>query len=426
MMLIVRQISNLAYLISRRLARWKYRDAAAKHSPLLVWPPIKTSEELEDVVGWITWYIPEKSGLIVSLVGTPDLIARYGTRIAQRNVRLLSQIADEGFGTIVIRKDTLRNCLSALMRFNAKLECIDREFFSYHESLAFQRIYARHDTDSIRDLRKRLEQASETNYKTIYNKYKGCRRSFVLGTGPSVQKILETEIFPDDLVIACNSLVKNHAVLAHTRPAILAFADPVFHFGRSTYARVFREQLISAVGRTNLICVVPPEHGLLLALHCPELISRLIVLPAGHTFNLPTPDNRTVRGTDNIMTLYMLPIASAMAQEVYVVGADGRVETDNYFWKHDRGSQYNDLLKFAFDAHPSFFRDRDYKAYFQKHCATMEAMIAEGERRGIRYYSVSHSTVPALRKRMLGTDFRGERSIGRAQQVGATRSKNAV
>lgn len=411
-MLSSRYASYLVYRRLQRLARKKYRESAAKRCRLLVWPPVTNVEELEDIVEWLAWYVPEQSGLNVSLVGTPDVMARGAARIAQRNVELSPRITDDVFETVLIRKDTLRNTLDALMRFNAKLECIDKQFFSYHESIAFQQIFTLHDTASLRGVRNRLEHESRRNYESVYSRYHGCRRAFVLGSGPSIQEIFKLDLTPDDLVIACNSLVKNHKLLAYVRPAIFTFADPVFHFGRSTYACRFREYVTAADSNMNFVCIVPPEHGLLLALHYPHLVPRLIVMPSGREFNLPTPSQRSVLATANIMTLYMLPIASAMAQEVYIVGADGRVESDHCFWKHDQDSQFGDLMKTAFDAHPSFFRDRDYKAYFSKHCNTMEAMITEGERRGIRYYSVSHSTVPALRQRTWAHSILGKQVVG--------------
>ncbi|WP_145986438.1 hypothetical protein [Methylocaldum marinum] len=398
MMLIVRRISYFAYIVLRRIARWKYRESNVKRSRLLVWPPASNLEELNDIVDWIAWYIPAQSGLSVTLVGTPALAAERGYSMPAE-VTFLTRIADESFETVLIHKHTVRCSLEALERFNAKLECIDKRFFTYHESVAFQRIYALHDTVSLSDTRKKLEEVSRKNYEFLYSRYKGCQRAFVLGTGPSIQQIFHIDVSQDDLVIACNSLVKNQKVFSYARPAVLTFADPVFHFGRSAYAQQFREHLASLSSDTNVFFIVPPEHGLLLALHYPSLISRLIVLPVSPEFNLPTPENRKVQVADNIMTLYMLPVASAMAQEVYVIGADGRAQADNYFWKHDQDSQYGNLMKTAVDAHPSFFRDRDYKAYFKHHCDTMEALISQGERRGVRYYSVSSSTIPALRQR---------------------------
>jgi hypothetical protein len=76
------------------------------------------------------------------------------------------------------------------MAFNAKLDSIDKYFFGVHESLAFERIYESHDTEELSRLRDELEQISDANYRTLYDRYKGCKRAFVLGTGPSLQSAL--------------------------------------------------------------------------------------------------------------------------------------------------------------------------------------------------------------------------------------------
>lgn len=396
-----RHAAYFGYLVVRRIARWKYRDSSAKQSRLLVWPPITGTEELADVLDWLGWYIPPGTGLNVTVVAAPDIVrvAERKEWKEQQNISVVSRLGDRGFETILIRRDTLRNCIRATARFNARVECIDRHFFGVHESLAFERIFGKHETAPIGKLRDKLRQVSESNYRMVYGRYRGCRRSFVLATGPSIGKVFDIGPSPDDLVIACNSLVRNSRVLAYARPALLAFADPVFHFGRSAYARQFRQHVLGYVSRNDCFCVVPPGRALLLALHFPALVPKMIVMPIGRRLNFPVPGNMAVQAKDNIMTLYMLPIASALAKEVYVLGADGRAVTDSYFWQHDPESQYGELYASALDAHPSFFRDRDYGAYFRRHCATMEALVRHGERRGIRYCSLSRSTVPALQAR---------------------------
>jgi hypothetical protein len=283
--------------------------------------------------------------------------------------------------------------------FNAKLDSIDKYFYGIHESLAFERIYESHDTEELSRLRDELDQVSDANYRTLYDRYKGCRRAFVLGTGPSLQTSLDIDFSPADLLIACNSIVKNEKILNHTQPTVIAFADQVFHFGRSDYAKQFRVDLIKAVERLGCFCIVPPERGLLLAMHFPEVASRLITIPFNGTLNLPTPENRRVKVTENIMTLYMLPIASAMAEEVYIGGADGRDQKEQYFWKHDKTAQYCDLLNSVWDAHPSFFRDRNYDAYYADHCRTIEELMRYGEDHGVKYCSLTPSRIPALAKR---------------------------
>jgi hypothetical protein len=99
------------------------------------------------------------------------------------------------------------------------------------------------------------------------------------------------------------------------------------------------------------------------------------------------------------MTLYMLPVASAIAEEVYVIGADGREKNEHYFWKHHETTQYGDLLSSVRDAHPSFFRDRNYNAYYEEHCRTIEELMRYGESHGVRYHSLTPSRIPALANR---------------------------
>ncbi len=392
------------HLLQQRLANRKYRPDPGKRYRLIVWPRICKREELEDVVHWLAWYLPEKSGLTVTVLASRRLARDLEMRKpnVQENVRLLSgKPSSKSFDTVLVYKNTLWNSLGALVAFNAKLDSIDKHFFAVHESLAFERIYQSHDTEQLSRARNELDRTSEANYRALYDRYKGCRRAFVLGTGPSLQMALRMDFLPDDLVIACNSIVKSERMLDHAQPDVLAFADQVYHIGRSDYAKQFRVDLIKAVKRLGCFCIVPPERGLLISMHFPELASRLIVIPFNDTFNLPTPGNRKVKVTENVMTLYMLPVASAIAEEVYVVGADGREQKEQYFWKHDETAQYGDLLRSARQAHPSFFRDRTYEAYYDQHCRTIEELIEYGEKQGVTYRSLAPSRIPALAKRSL-------------------------
>ena len=71
------------------------------------------------------------------------------------------------------------------------------------------------------------------------------------------------------------------------------------------------------------------------------------------------------------------------ADEVLVAGADGRQPTETYFWKHNPSLQYPDaLMQTVFDAHPSFFRDRDYADYYDTFCLELEEMCRMAETSG--------------------------------------------
>ena len=177
----------------------------------------------------------------------------------------------------------------------------------------------------------------------------------------------------------------------------------MFHYGPSRYAAAFRRDLLRAVEETDALLVTHELWAGLLLAHHPELVDRLIILrvlkgkPAWHW---PSPDRMTVRLTGNVLTNAMLPIAFALADRVEVAGCDGRQASENYFWRHNARTQYSDeLMTTAFDAHPAFFRDRDYADYYEDHCQQLEEFIAAAEATGKRTRGVTPSYIPALSRR---------------------------
>jgi hypothetical protein len=98
----------------------------------------------------------------------------------------------------------------------------------------------------------------------------------------------------------------------------------------------------------------------------------------------------------------MLPIASAVTDRVQIIGADGREQDDSYFWEHSEIAQYDDeIMQSAVETHPSFFRDRIYEDYYQKHVETLTNMIEYGEKHGVEYFSLTDSHIPCLSQRQI-------------------------
>jgi hypothetical protein len=53
----------------------------------------------------------------------------------------------------------------------------------------------------------------------------------------------------------------------------------------------------------------------------------------------------------------------------------------------------------VFDAHPAFFRDRDYEAHYEQYCQEIEDFIVVAERAGKVVTGAAPSWIPAFRKR---------------------------
>jgi len=225
----------------------------------------------------------------------------------------------------------------------------------------------------------------------------------VFGTGPSMSSV-DLNSIGTDLIVACNSVVSNRQWLAAARPTVLAFGDPVFHFGPSRYAAQFRSDLRRAAAETDAVFVIPERYAPLVERNLPEVATRMIAVRHARDGSLLglQPDHLVVPQTANVLTLLMLPVALSLGSDVTIAGCDGRRPAERYFWQHNTEVQYGDeLMKTAFDAHPSFFRDRDYVAYYETHCRQLEMMLSAAEESGARFRSLTPSEIPALRVRTL-------------------------
>jgi hypothetical protein len=225
--------------------------------------------------------------------------------------------------------------------------------------------------------------------------------ALVLGTGPSAGRI-DPKRIQEDIRIACNSVVRDHALLAELAPNVIAFGDPVFHFGPSRYARAFRDDLLLALEMTDAVAVTTNLFVEPLVAHVPEIADRLVVLTldVGDSWWWPTRERPSARVTGNVLTNLMLPIAFALADTVAIAGCDGRRPEEKYFWAHNNRIQYaDDLMQTVFDAHPAFFRDRSYVDYYDVHCAQLDEFLTVAERAGKNVSAVTPSYIPALRHR---------------------------
>ncbi len=246
-----------------------------------------------------------------------------------------------------------------------------------------------------------IDARSQQQFVELLSRHEGADKIAVYGTGPSMTTV-EPEAVAADVTIACNSAVSNLEWIERARPALVVFADPVFHFGPSRYAGAFRDDLLRVAGATDATFAFPRRFAPLVLRRIPELRDRMIAV--GPRTGLPldslSPNHLHVPQTANVLTMMMLPFAAALGSETVIAGCDGRRPDERYFWNHSADAQYDgSVMSSAFAAHPSFFRDRDYVSYYENHCDQLEAMLAEAEAGGLRFRSITHSEIPALQKR---------------------------
>jgi FkbM family methyltransferase len=246
-----------------------------------------------------------------------------------------------------------------------------------------------------------FEKKSKDNYSEFLKSVSGRNKAVCFTSGPSFDRYREFD-YTGMVKIICNSIVKNDEFLDFIEKSdLLVFADPVFHFGVSEYADKFRSDAVAVIKRYNTYVMVPDFAAPLLAGNFPEISDKIIGMPikVNEGYNFPSAEKFYVKNTANILTLFMLPVASAVAEKIYVIGADGRKKGENYFWQHNKKAQYHDELETAKQCHPSFFRDRDYEDYYDEHIAIMEELINYGECAGKKYRSLTPAYTEPLGKR---------------------------
>lgn len=400
-----------------RLAVTLQRNKKAAVRSVLYYPRVDNADVLCDLANRAAWYLPlsDYARVSVSIPVHPQLLhldprdleppAVQDNYIKDAtHVRLVDerQISLAAFDRIMIW-DSRALYDRRVWPFIGRVRIVDPQYYSTIESTAYYVICAEAVTENAR---KELMSLSVKNYNALLERIKGLNKAFVFGTGPSLEQAGKFD-YNRGFRVVCNSIVKNKELLKHIKPHLLVFADSVFHFSPCLYAAEFRRHVSETVNNFDCYVMIPERYLPYYLAHYPHLRQRIIGMPIRRftiklsikEFNFPTPECFFVRLSHNILTLFMLPVASSVADEVYIIGADGRKPGENYFWQHSPTAQYGDLMQTVFETHPSFFRDRNYAGYYQAHCRFLAGLLRYGESLGKKYYTLTPSLIPALAQR---------------------------
>lgn len=364
---------------------------------IVYYPEVTSNRVLDDILNRIEWYIPSTDIEITIPISNniSKLTVEKVIKFVDKN--LLSETLDQANLILVWDQSAFYN--DELKSLPGKVLCVDPSFYYLTESEIYRKLYFWTLSESEQEI---YAMKSIKNFDKFAEKNSNKKVSYVFGTGPSIEQALNFD-FKGGLNIICNSLVKNKKLIKHIRPDLLAFADPVFHFSYVEYAKKFRIHAIEFLLKNEAFCVVPDYTVPLIVRHYPFIADRIIGIPTfGSVFNYPDRNNFFVRGTNNILTFLMLPIATSLTDKIMILGCDGRQQGETYFWKHNTSTQYTELMETVFKAHPSFFRDRKYEDYYETHCNLLDELIEAGEKAGKQYVSLTRSLIPVLSKRMIG------------------------
>ena len=201
-------------------------------------------------------------------------------------------------------------------------------------------------------------------FAKLVEKYKEFNNSFLFCTGPSISNYTNYR-YESGVKIICNSVINDDDFMDAVKPDILTFADPIFHFGCSSYAQAFRDKLKEVANKYDFDIVIPIKYYPLFCYAMPELVNRVVALPyeEKNDFVIDLSEAFSTKTTDNVLSFMMLPLATTLGDNVYIMGCDGRpLDDDDYFWQHNNKTQFTGEMESIKHAHPSFFK-LEYNKY---------------------------------------------------------------
>ncbi|WP_202307487.1 FkbM family methyltransferase [Mesorhizobium sp. L-8-10] len=416
---------------------------------IVFYPPLETQDQVNDLLARCGWYfhpyLGQTSEVVLlcrkNLITDSELPKEFDYEIEGRRQLLLTKVkaVSSELGHQMLRQlDPESDCLlvwdtsSELLRAKPVSETVAR--------LRTRGRYYEVDPQKTRmegsfylwaGLNTFVDKAgliAENRYKlsVFHEKYRNSAKAYVFGTGPTLSTFCETHDFSDGRCIIANSMVKNRKLLEQLRPVAIVAGDPIFHAGCSRYAGEFRRELLQAMASTDAFLFVPlRDYSVYISYLPAPMHERVVGVPfeANRPYTTDLSEDFYVSPLPNILTLLLLPLASTISREIAVIGCDGRpLDQDQYFWTHDKASQFNAEMDNIRHIHPGFF-SIDYNDYYLSHCDNVKAAAEALEAAGGRVVSLTPSFVPALAERYVRS---GEISPRQPDQRGSDASVAAI
>ncbi|EKS3201830.1 glycosyltransferase family 2 protein [Campylobacter jejuni] len=304
----------------------------------------------------------------------------------------------------------LKNMLAFKEQYGLSVEVIriDHTKLQYADS-CFLRF-----AEKIPNLHKKYKKISKNKILSLLKPLK-TEKIYLFGTGPNSRYAFNYD-YSDGLVIVCNSIVINKEVIKKLKPKIFVMADPIFHAGPSSYAEKFRNSLVEMFEINPCYIVVPLRDYHIYTTYLPNFMINFLI-PI--FFKIPSKDENPffidifksfeVKLTNNILTLFQLPLAASLGSEIYIIGCDGRPKAKNsYFWSHNEEIQINDKLVDIRQIHKGFFQI-EYNSYYGRHIYFLTRLLNELEKNKKRVINLTPSYITPLQERITDVVLKTEK-----------------
>lgn len=266
-------------------------------------------------------------------------------------------------------------------------------FYTAEASTRFRLFYYDGLTEKERD--NYIQQAKKNliSYKKNYNE----DPCWVVGTGPSFDDA--EKLIPDGgQVITCNSAIYSD-YLWENKDVAIAFGDPVYHFGLSKEALRFKESIQNRFSKKPFYIICPIEAMPLINSNWGVPIDYIIGLPMRKDSlpSLLSENNFVASRTSNVLTEFMLPVATFLSKTIYLGGFDGRNIGEKLFWQYSSTTVQD--VKAHQEVHTTFFEQRNIDEYYKTHLQTLDKHLIYYEKNKIKFINKTPSLIPSLKNR---------------------------
>jgi hypothetical protein len=194
-------------------------------------------------------------------------------------------------------------------------------------------------------------------------------KSYIFGRGPSLSNY-EKYDYSDGVRIVCNQIVCNKSILKIIKPHFIVAGDHFWNMGCSYLTNLFLEDSFDWINHNDCFFVLPLECFNLISQHYPQYIDRIIGIPYGQTVYNPDLQKKfSIKASYGVFFEFLLPIASTLSNEIYMLGFDGNIPNyDNsrkVAFPHFKDAEYPDeIIKTIYETRPGYY-ERDLNSFRQ-------------------------------------------------------------
>tara|TARA_B110000444_G_scaffold49433_1_gene45340 strand:- start:67 stop:1143 length:1077 start_codon:yes stop_codon:yes gene_type:complete len=274
---------------------------------------------------------------------------------------------------IIVEKFSFKVILKSIFRLN-RLRVIDRHYFGLvGANTLFRLLY--NDFTPI-GIKEKLLDESLDNLNILKSKIYNETEIFVLGNNEQFSEIL-TKYEPEYL-LTCNSAINNKKIF-ESKLLVLAFSDPLFHFGINKQAFEYRKKLVEELAGQEGVFIIVPIEGIPL-LRKIKINKNLPIIGLDSTYfqkaTLRIKNNRILtKNSHNVFTQYLLPISTLnnKTKNIGAVTFNSKNAYEEKLWSHDAKIKKTSNYNFAYEE--SFFGDRDFKKYYKFHDKQLNTLL---------------------------------------------------